>query len=292
MTQRPRDGLCLVAPLIVILAAGGPAHGQALLPAPNDLGREPLVLRDPSFYASMARAALAAPGPRIQMFRMPTGFLSEPLGLDDDDTPTDLGNEPPNSDLDGRVGLAAGLDNPFFDFRRPGDPGGPGFYKVHTQYQLIDGKSTFVSLVLRAVTPAGLDADGVGSGLTVLSPSIAWYQEIDDGVAVQGFVGKDVPASSRWMASVERGFQYGLGLQAPLVASPVSQTQQVYLFIEALGCHHRFTLAESPANTWELLPGVHWRLTEDWWLSGGVSFPLGTSHFESKLWQITCSWEF
>ena len=75
---------------------------------------------------------------------MPTGFLCDPLGIDPD-------NDPPAADADATapvggsldsvnlpVQFGMGSDNPFFDFRRPGDPGGVGYYKVHTQLQLFD----------------------------------------------------------------------------------------------------------------------------------------------------------
>src|SRR5437763_1802148 len=65
---------------------------------------------------------------RIRLFRMAPGFLSDPVGLDGDDS---LPGDPPQpaallADTDSGPGwlqLAVGNDNPYFDFRQPGDPG-------------------------------------------------------------------------------------------------------------------------------------------------------------------------
>jgi hypothetical protein len=298
MVACPRDSVLLLPVLTVLLVAAGPVSAQGPSPAPDDISSQPLVLRDFNLYAETGRSsALAGQSPRIRLFRMPSGFLADPIAFEDEDVPNSdgaaiLGRDGYDPELDGRVQLSMGLDNPYFDFRRPGDPGGIGYYKLHTQYQLLGGEKTEISLVLRAVAPAGLDCDGVASGATVFSPSVAWFQEIRDGTAVQGFIGKDVPANARWVASVQRGFQYGVGIQTPLSAAQSGQTANWHFFIEALGVHHRLPTADSPANSWELLPGIHWRLTDDCWLSGGFSFPVGADAYDSKLWQITCSWEY
>jgi hypothetical protein len=293
-----RDSVPFLPALVVALVAGGPLSAQPPSPLVADPAAGPLVLRDFTLFLDgahpMGSGGATGQSARIRLFRMPTGFLADPVGLEDDDdtSPADIGPDHYDPELDGRVGLALGMDNPYFDLRRPGDPGGVGYYKVHSQYQILEGRSTEVSFVLRAVAPAGLDCDGVASGLTVFSPSLAWFQELSEGVAIQGFVGKEVPANASWMASVRRGVQYGLGLQAPLCDAAPGQPAEFHFFVEALGCHRRFTTIDLPANTWEVLPGVHWRLTDDCWLSGGVSFPVGTPRFDSRLWQITCSWEF
>ena len=64
---------------------------------------------------------------RFQLFRMPVGFLTNPVGLDsdDDDPPGDLESATaPSFPGEDRLQLILGQDNPFFDFRYPGDPGG------------------------------------------------------------------------------------------------------------------------------------------------------------------------
>src|SRR5437016_3285400 len=77
--------------------------------------------------------------PRTHRIRLPgfqPGFISDPVGLNSDDfgpAPDPLGRgEPPPASETGPdwVGLSMGADNPFFDFRRAGDPGGVGYYRV------------------------------------------------------------------------------------------------------------------------------------------------------------------
>lgn len=224
---------------------------------------------------------------------------TNPVGLETD---TDVGMselEPPGvmtereSAGDGRLKVAVGTDNPFFDFRKPGDPGGVGFYRLHSQVLLFDNQRTGVSMGLQAVTPAGLEADGVSDGPTVLSPNFAWFHEIANGMAIQGFVGKHLRANSRWADSLERQINCGLALQSPLFSADSAAGRSVHLFLEALGRYRvEGDAAQRPPFNWDLLPGVHWRVGDNWWMSGGILMPLGAPRPEARLWQITCSWQF
>jgi hypothetical protein len=67
----------------------------------------------------------------------------------------------------------------------------------------------------------------------------------------------------------------------------------LFVFVEALA-RYRFNTEDRnrPQMPLELLPGLHWRLNENWWISGGVSIPLAAPRPENKLWQFTCSWRF
>ena len=151
---------------------------------------------------------------RIRLFHMPTGFLSDPVGLDLDDDTTPGDGDDPASGPD-RWGLALGADNPYFDFRLPGDPGGVGFYKANTQYQLYDSDSAHFSFNLEAATPAGLDNQGVSGGPTIITPALAYFYEMESGSAVQAFVGKNFGARRGWSDSLERSFNCGLAVQRP-----------------------------------------------------------------------------
>jgi hypothetical protein len=199
-----------------------------------------------------------------------------------------------SSFADGRARLWLGTDNPFFDFRRPGDPGGVGYYKLHSQALLFDTDYTGLSVGFQAVTPAGLEADGMQTGPTVLSPNIALFHEVTSGTAIQGFVGKDLRANSRWVGGLHRSIQYGLALQSPCPGLQPKDGQCVHFFVEALG-RYRYEGDPGlggPLNL-HLVPGVHWRLGESWWMSGGVLMPLGgPTRYDSRLWQITASWHF
>src|SRR5260370_6581352 len=74
----------------------------------------------------------AARGNRIRLFRVTPGFLSDPVGLDQDDaTATAPGVTTAAENGPDRIGFSLGNDNPFFDIRRPGDPGGVCYYRVH-----------------------------------------------------------------------------------------------------------------------------------------------------------------
>jgi hypothetical protein len=227
---------------------------------------------------------------------MAPGFLSDPVGLDGDDslpgqpaaTPGDAGDGP------GWLQLAVGNDNPYFDFRQPGDPGGFGFYRLNTQVQLFDSPSTSCTLGLQAVTPAGLQFAGVPDGPTVFSPAFALFHALDNGFAVQGFVGKHLQVSSTGYVPVpvQRSLQYGMAIQRPLVAAGPDGPGNLYLFVEALGQYHPTPDPALPPVTWEVLPGMHWQVSDSLWISSGVFMPVGPSHLPANRWQLTCSFQF
>jgi hypothetical protein len=238
---------------------------------------------------------------RLRLFRMPTGFLSEPLRISRTDrAPADRDpvpaapTAPAEADAgDNRMQFAAGQDNPFFDVQRPGDPGGVGFWRYNTQVQLVDTGSTSCTLALEAVRPAGLEFDGLKEGPTVVTPAVALFHEVTDGLALQGFVGQNVYASARWTDSLDRNLEYGMAVQAPVPTAGGEAARNLFVFLEALG-RYRYeppTVATGdPSVAWDLLPGLHWRGAENWWLSGGVVVPLGESR--GNLWQISCSVQF
>jgi hypothetical protein len=283
-------------------AGSGAAFGQAPLEAPADFWRQPLVLPMLQPWASSTSCAgLALPAerePRIRLFGIQPGFLGDPVGLQSDDDPPAgsadaLAAPDPDADLLSRLEVVIGTDNPFFDFRSPYDPGGVGYYKLYSQYQLIDSGTTCWSVGLEAVAPAGLEQDGVARGPTVLSPTLSWYQDLGSGTALQGFVCKHIHANSRWADRLEQSIHYGMAIQSPLIDATSNSCGCVHMFMAALGrCQaESFTGRQAGAN-FEMLPGLHWQVRENWWLSGGVVVPIGPDRYEGGLWQITCSWRF
>jgi hypothetical protein len=244
---------------------------------------------------------------RFPLFRMPAGFLYDPVGLDtDDDNPAayfdamqassssgglaDLGK-------DGRLGFALGSDNPYFDFREAGDPGGVGYYRFQTQCLLVDNESTCLSLGVRGAMPAGREGDGV-PGPTVFSPHLACFHELDNGLAFQGFVGKHVPAHAGWTDNLDRGVHYGVALQSAVPNFTGGLNQDVHLFVEALGKSRRtINGPQDSSSTWGVIPGLHWKLGDNWWMSSGIrvpvgAAPVGSARNETGRLQFTCGWRF
>jgi hypothetical protein len=240
---------------------------------------------------------------RIRLFRFAPGFLSDPVGLQDqDDSPpgvasplTPLVQDTADNGPDW-VQVAMGADNPYFDFRLPGDPGGIGFNRVVTQVQLLNTSRTACTLDLQAVTPAGLQSFGVQDGPTVVIPSLGIFQALSDDTALHGFIGKNMPLQgSLPTMPIRRNMRCGLALQRSLLPEGPEALRNLYFFMGALGEYHRADpLAPgTTAMNWQVMPGLHWKLTDSWWMSGGLMLPARANLPEGQVpWQFTCAFQF
>jgi hypothetical protein len=284
---------------LVLIAAGvlggaSPARAQQTV---IDWNRQPVLPSGADLSALDASAAEAKPH-RIRLFRVQPGFLSDPVGLFDRDDKDPLRPELKAAEQDSSadwVNVSIGYDNPYFDFRQPGDPGGIGFYKVNTQVQLFDSRSTACAIGLQAVTPAGLQFDGLPErlGPTVFTPALSVFQALDDTFVIQGFVGKNLTVQQAATQPVRRNLEYGMALQRPLVPNATDALRNLYLSVGALGQYRLDRDAAGSTMVWDVLPGFHWKLADNWWVSGGVLVPITPSpKSDVNRWQFTCSFQF
>jgi hypothetical protein len=221
--------------------------------------------------------------PRPRFFRMPLDLCGEPFSRSSADE-----GSPGN-----RLQVFFGEDSPFLDLRKPGEPGGAGYQKLNTQVHLLDTGTTGLIVGLQAVRPSGAEFDGLNGGPTVVSPAVGLVQELGEGTALHGFVGKDVRPGPQWTDNFESNLQYGMAVQTPLPLASRSPRQSLHVFVEALGRYrHEADLNRTPPAAWEVLPGVHWRNADHWWMSGGVLVPLGPGRVEGGVLQITCGMQF
>lgn len=250
---------------------------------------------------------------RAHLLGMVPGFLNDPVGLEIEDLdPTSPGLPPALPDGERGpdwITLALGMDNPYFEVRRRGDPGGVGYYRLASQVQLLQSPKTAFGLGLQAFTPAGLSSYlGAIDGPTVISPAMFFYHQLNDGSALQAFLGKNMPFASRIGGQIRQRLQYGVAYQKPLWAQDDGSPGSLYFCIEALGRFRYYggnattasaTLLPSgplpPGNhsaVWEMLPGLQWRLTDAFWLSSGFAMPLGPVRPDGHQLHITCSFQF
>jgi hypothetical protein len=286
---------CLATVLALASASWSWAQDLSALPDSDDRWHDLLLTRDliDTSRPSDSSSSAGRSQDRFRLFCMPSAFASNPLALDiDNDPPDESGASGASTPGDDFLQVSLGVDNPFFDFRRPGDPGGVGYYRLNSQLLLLDSRSAGLCLGMQAFTPAGLDADGLADGPTVLSPNFAWFYDVGDGNLLQGFVGKNLRARPGWTDTMERDIEYGLAFQRPFLRSAVPPSQNVQLFVEALGRYHFDVDQNQRSPNLNVVPGVHWQLGDAWWVSGGVLMPVGSAHVDSRLWQVTCSWQF
>jgi hypothetical protein len=236
---------------------------------------------------------------RIPLFRFEPGFIREPVGLQDVDTspPGSLSAMPLPAEPDTGpdwIQLAMGSDNPYFDFRQRGDPGGLGFYRLNTQVQLLDTPRTSCTVNMQAVAPAGLQYFGLADGPTVVSPAFAFFHALDDNTAFQGYVSHNVPIEHAALtnAPVQRGLRCGMAVQRALAPEGPDVLRDVWFYVGALG-HCNCERDSSTPPSVKVLPGLHWRLSSTSWLSGGVMVPVGAARPDGNVpWQVTWSLQF
>jgi hypothetical protein len=264
--------------LFLGLLAAGPALGQGFDFDPRRLWQEgpaPAYTDLPPLTGGDALDGAVLPGAREpRLFRMPGPGGS---GVSAGESPD----------------VVMGADNPYFDIRRTGDFGGLGYQRFATQMMLAGDGATSFHLNLEAVTPAGLEYDGLAHGPSIVFPSLYSYHDLGDGSALIGFVGKPARASVESLESLDSNIHYGFAFQQPLLDPVPSFKQQVYVSVEALGSYRTADdLGAAPPGGWELIPGIHWNSSDRCWLSGGVLVPIGGARPDTGVWRITCSWQF
>jgi hypothetical protein len=266
-----------VLPLLVgaalLVGAGQSAAQPALIIDPIDQPR--LAIKWYSFDDDGASPASRTA--RLQMAGMQTGFISNPLSIEPD--PTD----PIGADNGGDfVQLNVGNYNPYFDLRLPGDPGAIGYYKLHSQVQLLDAGSTSLCVNLQAYTPAGQEVGGLANGPTYVVPTVACFQELGFGAALQGFFGQSIQANTRW-ADLTPNFQYGMAVHYAVPGASIKGEQGLFVYFEAIG-RYRSDPTQPSGHTalWEFVPGVQMRVSDSCWMS------VGASRYNF----LTCSWRY
>jgi hypothetical protein len=290
----------LIGSLLLLARADAQAQPPLFLPIPDpqpDLTQPPVVPPDQLFTpVSQGTAAPASQPNRIRLFRIQPGFLCDPAGLDSDDKTSD---DAPALDDDGPdwLTVAVGNDNPYFDFRRRTDPGGVGYTRVATQMQLIDTNRTALSVGLQAVTPSGQQFDGLADnmGPTVLSPAMSLFHAFDDTTALQAYVGKHLAIENGGAQSFSHDLNYGVAVQRALTTRDNDPFRNVYLSVGAVGqmrVNDASTL-QKPVTV-EMMPGLHYKMSDNWWISGALVLPMtgGAALPLGQQWQVTCSVQF
>jgi hypothetical protein len=272
----------------------------AQTPASDDFAS--LNLWDINPSSSVLASTPSGRAPRLRLFRIAPGFLADPLGMQEEecDLPgvphmpaSNAAALPGESDGPEWIQVGMGADNPYFDLRRPGDPGGFGYYRVNTQVALLDSPTTSCTFGVQAVTPTGAQFGGLPNGATVLCPAFSVFHAVNDRLAVQGFVSKNVPISDANAAPyLQRDFQYGLAVQRPLVAEGPEGLRSLFFSVGALGQFNSNRDSFRMVSNYDMLPGLSWHLSDYWWVSSALLVPLGPVRTAPGQWQLTCSLQF
>jgi hypothetical protein len=304
---RPKASLSLFFASLVLASPWHSASAQpppvplSGVPSPTpDLQRDPLLPPDVTY--GLGGSAGSPRNNRIRLFRIEPGFLTDPIGVIDDDPPPSGPGIPNSKDSDADwINITLGNDNPYFDFRQRGDPGGLGFYRINTQVQLFDTNRTACSIGFKAFAPAGLESNGLpdNQGNKVIAPALSLYHALDEGTAVQGYVSKNVLVQQGGPAPLQQNLHYGMALQRSLSTMGPETLRNIYLSVGALG-QYRFDntttniAATRPPLSWDVLPGLHWKVADNCWVSGGVLLPVGPNRaeFGNGNWQFTCQLQF
>jgi hypothetical protein len=271
-------GMAVVS--VLLLATDGKAQGPSTDPAADTWQKYPLGSElatalcggiDPGTTSLANRTA------RIPLYRMMPGFLSDPANYSrSDDSPGDGGGSGDSGFL-----VNLGDDNPYFDPRRPGDPGGTGYYRLFSQMQVLDTGWTSVCLGLKAWAPAGLENGGVSEGRTYFAPGLGVFQDLGNGSGLHGYVGHQFRANVH-CASHEGAMEYGMAMHCPVPGLVEPTTNGVYFYVQALGRYGYQGYNEGREMEMELIPGFHWRFSDSFWMSLAAS----------RRGMFTCSWQY
>src|SRR5437660_589982 len=145
----------------LLLLTAGYTAGQDVPRSTGDSWREPILPRSLSprlRFSPVPDTAAASPNRdnHVRLFRMSTGYLVDPVGDDSDlgaQVPDQTRLPAPEGDSLSKVQIVAGNDNPYLDFRRPGDPGGVGYFRFQSQVQFLDTGKTGCTIGLKAAAP-------------------------------------------------------------------------------------------------------------------------------------------
>lgn len=283
--MRWRGRYCL---LLLVGIAADPARARAQVPESASLTESPRYYLDTMTLLRKELSLLEAPTPtptrtpRLQMFRMPSGFVATPLGLVAEEDPPPEDPFAKAEDDFNAVQIAYGNHVPYLDMPRRRDPGGFGYYKIYSQVQLVDAGSTSMGLALHAVTPMGVQSGGVRNGTTYLSPSLACFHDLGEGAAVHAYVGQQIATNTRWRDQVHTGLRCGLAVQHPVPFTSFGADQGMFVFVQALGQYRPDSSRTDVRSTsWDVIPGVQYRLNNACWMSMGLS----RHQFMSCVWQ-------
>jgi hypothetical protein len=214
---------------------------------------------------------------RIRLQQMLPGFVSDPPSLSAfDDVPgmaaAPVGNTGPNW-----MTVNFGDDNPLLDPRRSGDPGGVGFVQIYSQMQLFDTGGSSLCLALRGWTPAGVENGGVQQGPTVFAPGVSAFQDLGAGTALQGFVDQHL------RNAYQHGpLRCGVAWDCPIDLWEDNSDRSLFFYVQGLGRVDYGPDRKGRPTSWELVPGIHWQLSDSMWLSLGAS----------RTRMLTCGWSF
>jgi hypothetical protein len=211
---------------------------------------------------------------RIPLYRMMPGFLGDPANFARSDD-TGEGQASDNGIL-----VNLGDDNLYFDPRRPGAPGGTGYYRLFSQMQVLDTGSTSVCLGLKAWMPTGAEFGGV-DGHSYFAPGVGVFQDLGNGSGLHGFVGQN------WCAAVrnqtrQAAMECGMAVHCPVPGLVEPTCNGVYMYVQALGRYGYQNSTDGKEMELELVPGVHWRVSDSFWMSLAAS----------RRGMLTCSWQY
>jgi hypothetical protein len=115
-----------------------------------------------------------------------------------------------------------------------------------------------------------------------LQPNIAWFHDLGEGTALQGFVGQHIQANGRWRENLDRSLRCGVAWQYPLFLPEKCSQQGVYFFVQGMAGYRSDFDRPGRSAAWEVVPGIHWHVSSNCWMSlGGSRYGL-----------FTCSWQY
>ena len=114
----------------------------------------------------------------------------------------------------------------------------------------------------------------------MLAPGLGVFQHLGNNAGLHGYVGQQIRADLR--SSNQATMECGMAMHCPVPGLVEPTSHGVYFFVQALGRYGVSNPGDGREMGWEFVPGVHWRLSDNFWMSLGAT----------RRGMFTCSWQF
>ncbi|MCF6149362.1 MAG: hypothetical protein E3K37_11975 [Candidatus Kuenenia sp.] len=124
----------------------------------------------------------------------------------------------------------------------------------------------------------------LGKEITTVGQELAFWLDIGRRISFQAFLGVEVPTGGEHREDANVDFLFGAALAKTITIRETPVLEAITPFIELNGVRG-YGLEKGEEYKIDLLPGVRWELSNNWYVLQGYEFPLnGAEEFDKRIW--------